>query len=203
MGILIQLQENAILRRHRNQPIPAGAYCIGEQCPHALHIQQKWNLFALQRMESTSQNPQSTARSQAHVWSPLLPQIINCKDGSYQVLDIIPLWLNIKRNNQNWCFWLVFLCGFPLFIPIIKWLFFPFEIFVIFAVLTKGILGCHSYLGKGVLFTVSEPIPINWVSWRVHLGLRLVEMISNIFCVHWLFVLKFWKKSWSWKLWSP
>lgn len=40
------------------------------------------------------------------------------------------------------------------------------------AVLKKGILGCLSCRGKVVPSTASEPIHINWVSWRVLLGLR-------------------------------
>lgn len=136
-------------------------------------------------MESTAQNSQFTARSQAHVWSALFSQIFDRKDGSHQVFGVIPLTKCIYSFTGKLALLVVVWCGFLLFLVNSKWLILRSSVFCFFfifvgAVLRKGILGCLNCRDKVVPFTASEPIRIDWVSWRVHLGLRYLIIIPFI-----------------------
>lgn len=183
-SILLDLSKrNAVLRRHGNQSISAGADCIGQQRAYDVRVQQKWSVSALPGMESAAQDSQFPARSQAYVRPPLLPQIVDRKDGSYQVFDVIPLRKRFSSFARKLALLILLWCGFLLFLINIYWIFiFLFVILCLLgAVLKKGILGYLSYRGKVVPSTASKPIPIDWVSWRVLLELRYLLSLCRFF----------------------
>ncbi|KAL9261423.1 hypothetical protein AKJ16_DCAP10931 [Drosera capensis] len=74
--------ENAILRSIGDQPVAAAGDAVGEQRANDVYIQQERNLLAVQGMESAAEDSRFSAGSQAHVWTSLFAEIVDCEDGS-------------------------------------------------------------------------------------------------------------------------
>lgn len=112
-------------------------------------------------MEPTSSHPRCPARSEAHVWLALLPQVIDCQDGPHHVFL---LSFTIR-------FWDSFL--FYLF-RVFSFLFFVFIVLgILGTVRRKGTLVFLNCQAKVVPFTAFVLILTSSVSWKLLLDSRL------------------------------